>query len=100
MRNKGSFPKFLANTLTTEVSKHMAQCDHEKGEVTIKAITHNTNWFTRGIREAIEIRKRIPTLNADEGRYYINPIYDNVLRDGKKKKEEEFTEETNISNQP
>ena len=87
----------VMNEGTTEVLKHMAQYDHEKGEVTIKAITYDTNWFTREIREAIEIRKRKPTLNADEGRYHIKPIYDNILKNTKKK-EEEVTEETNISN--
>ena len=37
------------------------------------------------IREAIEIKRRKPTLNADEGRYYLNPIYDNILADTEKK---------------
>jgi len=77
----------------------MAHLDHQKGDVKIKAIAYNSNWHARGIREAIEIKKRKPTLNADEGRYHLNPIYDIVFGDTKKEKEEEeVTEELNISN--
>ena len=76
----------------TEVSRHMAKYNHDKEDVEIKAITYDTNWFTRGIREAIEIKRRKPTLNADEGRYYLNPIYDNILADTEKK-EKRVTEQ-------
>ena len=63
----------------TEVSAHMAKEHHEPGDVTIKAITYDDNWYTRGIREAIKIKKRNPTLNADEGRYFLSAIYDNLF---------------------
>ena len=74
----------IMNEGNTEVSKHMAHLEHEEGDVTIKALTFDENWYTRGIREAIEIKRRKPTLNADEGRYHLCSIYDNVIE---KKKE-------------
>ena len=63
----------------TEVSKHVATEEHDAGDVTIHTIDHDENWYTRGIREAIHIKKRRPTLNADEGRFNLNPIYDVIL---------------------
>ena len=69
----------ILNEGNTVVSKHMANHEHEKGDVTIRAITYDENWYTRGIREAIEIKRRIPTLNEDEGRYHLAPIYDNII---------------------
>ena len=63
----------------TEVSKHVATEEHENGDVSIHTINHDDNWYSRGIREAINIKKRKPTLNADEGRFHLNPIYDVIL---------------------
>ena len=64
----------------TEVSKHVAHTEHQKEDVSIKAISYDRNWFTRGVREAIEIKRRQPKLNIDGGRYNLNPIYDNILK--------------------
>ena len=33
------------------VSQHMANYEHEKGEVTIKAIAYEQNYYMRGIRD-------------------------------------------------
>ena len=77
------------------MSKHVAHLDHEKGDITIKALTYDTNWYTRGIREAIEIKRRKPTLNEDEGRFHLNPIYDLILRDTKKPSNRTVTTEKN-----
>ena len=63
---------------TTEVSKHVINHEHKEGDVTIKAVTYDENWLKRGIREAIEIKKRKPDLNLDEGRYYLPVIYDSL----------------------
>ena len=83
----------------TEVSKHMARYDHEKDDVTIKAVAFDTNWYTRGVREAIEIKKRKPTLNADNGRFHLNPIYDLVLKSTKKNENEAVTRVADNSTQ-
>ena len=61
----------------------------------------NNGENTRGIREAIEIKKRKSTLNEDAGRYHLNPIYDLVLKSTKKKKKNNgtVTERTDNSTQ-
>ena len=48
------------------------------------------------------IIKQTLTLNADEGRFHLNPIYDIVLKDTKKKKKDEkrVTKKLNISSEP
>ena len=63
----------------TVVSKHMATQEHKEGDITFKSITFDENWYTRGIREAIEIKKTSPTLNEDQGRYYLSAIFYNIL---------------------
>ena len=45
----------------TEVSKHIANQEHEKGDVTIKAMAYDENWY------------------IDEGTYHLSPIYDNII---------------------
>ena len=63
----------------TEVSKHIAEFDHEPQDVTIKAITYDNNWHRRGYKEALEIRRRHPNLNQDQGRTFIPHIYGRVI---------------------
>ena len=63
----------------TEVSKHKAEYDHIEGDFEMKAISYDKNYYTRGIREAIEIRKKNPSLNSDNGRYFLPKIYVLVL---------------------
>ena len=63
---------------TTEVSKHVMNQEHKEGDVVIEAVTYDENWWGRGIGEAIEIKKRKPDLNLDEGRYYLPTIYNNL----------------------
>ena len=63
----------------TEMSKHVASAEHEKGDIEIEAISYDENWYTRGIREAIEIKRRKPKLNLDGGRYHLSAIYDNIV---------------------
>ena len=64
----------------SEVSKHVATQEHEEGDMTIEAICYDMNWYNRGIREAIEIRRYKPDLNIDEGRHYLSPIYDGIIQ--------------------
>ena len=63
------------------MSKHVMSHKHKEGDIIIKAVTYDENWLKRGIREAIEIKKRKPDLNLDEGRYYLPRIYDNLWKE-------------------
>ena len=64
-------------TGSTVVSEHMALNDHEEGDIDIKILGFESNWYKRTTKEAIAIKRIKPTLNEDEGRY-ISPIFDPV----------------------
>ena len=71
---------------STVVSKHKAGLDHEPGDLIIKPIAHEQGWQRRVYREALEIRKRSPTLNEEQGsKAYIPPIYNLILKTGVQK---------------
>ena len=65
---------------STEFSAHVASAKHEKRDLTHEILCTEDNWFKRGIKEAIAIKKIKPTLNKDEGRYHIPAIYDKLIR--------------------
>ena len=62
----------------TAMSSHMAKHDHKEGEVRMEMLCVEKEWKKRGIREAIEIKRHKPTLNDDEGRYFLPAIYDTI----------------------
>ena len=64
----------------TEFSAHVASEIHEKSDLEFSVICKDDNWFSRGVKEAVAIRKIKPTLNLDEGRYQLSPIYDKFIR--------------------
>ena len=63
----------------TEVSKHLAEFEHGPEDVSIKALKYDDNWHRRGYKEALEIRRKHPNLNLDQGRTYIPHIYGRIL---------------------
>ena len=58
--------------------------NHREEDITIKVISTESNWYKRGIKESIEIRKRNPTLNADLGRFHLSDIWTNVFKNQSK----------------
>ena len=65
---------------STEFSAHVASDAHEKSDLGWKILCTEENWYARGVKEAIAIRKIKPTLNADAGRFHLSPIYDKLIR--------------------
>ena len=65
---------------STEFSAHVATEDHTKEDFHFEVVMNESNWYKRGIKEAIAIKKLNPTLNLDEGRYHLSPIYNNLIR--------------------
>ena len=72
----------ITNEGSTEVSKHVAKLNHKEGDIMIKPIVHETSWNRRLYREAMEIRRRKPTLNAaeDGGKRKIPAVYNLFLK--------------------
>ena len=60
---------------STPVSAHGAAEDHSKNDMEIKIIARENDWWRRGVKEALKIRELDPSLNEDEGRFHISPIY-------------------------
>ena len=64
----------------TEFSAHVASGSHGKEDLKFSILCTEDNWFRRGVKEAIAIRKLKPTLNKDGGRYHLSKIYDSYIR--------------------
>ena len=46
----------------------------------VKILEVESKWFERGVWEAIQIRINSPTLNKDECRYNLPPVWNNTLK--------------------
>ena len=64
---------------STEFSKHVANNHHKKSDLQFTILCTDDNWFNRGVKEAIAIRKIRPTLNQDEGRHHLPKMYDKLI---------------------
>ncbi len=65
----------------TEFSAHVASDTHNiKEDLEYSILCTEENWFKRGVKEAIAIKKIRPTLNKDDGRYHLPAIYDNYIK--------------------
>jgi len=69
---------------------------HEKEDLQFQVLCTDENWFQRGVKEAIAIRKLQPTLNQDEGRYHLSAMYTKFIRTSlaMKKSEQDSKEAT------
>ena len=65
---------------STEFSAHVASEAHEKSDLDWKILCTEENWFARGVKEAIAIRKIRPSLNGDDGRFHLSPMYDDIIQ--------------------
>ena len=57
--------------------EHMALNEHQEGDIEIKFLGFEPNWYKRTTKEKIAIKRIKPKLNEDEGRY-ISPIFDSL----------------------
>ena len=76
----GNGRRIIINTGGSEVAKHMQAYEHKNEDIEYSILQTEGNWLKRGIKEAIEIRRKSPTLNADEGRYYLSKIWTKTVR--------------------
>ena len=64
----------------TEFSAHVASDIHERSDLEFSVICKDEDWFCRGVKEAVAIKKIKPTLNQDEGRFQLSAMYDKYIR--------------------
>ena len=65
---------------STEFSAYMATDRHEKADIDHTILMTDNNWYRRGVKEAIAIRKIKPTINQDDGQYHLSRKYDPLIR--------------------
>ncbi|XP_019619742.1 PREDICTED: uncharacterized protein LOC109466463 [Branchiostoma belcheri] len=64
---------------SSPVAQHMQTYKHQPGKkVTI--LDRESRWFERGVKEAVHIRSRSPSLNRDQGRHRLPPIYNSLVQ--------------------
>ena len=66
------------NDPMTAIGEHISKRGHYINEEQVTILAREDNWWRRKIRESIEIRTRLPTLNRDQG-YDLPRIYDQLL---------------------
>lgn len=62
------------------VGQHMRDNLHELEQSNVTILDRESRWFERGVREAIEIRGRSPSLNRDQGRHQLPNIYNSLIQ--------------------
>ena len=65
---------------STEFSAHVATDVHSKDDLEYSILYTEDNWFKRGVKEAIAIRKIRPSLNLDDGRHHLSPMYNQLIK--------------------
>ena len=60
---------------SSPVGHHMWYNKHKVDSQNIRIVDRDSRWFQRGVREAIQIRSRSPTLNRDRGRHNLPSVY-------------------------
>ena len=64
----------------TDFSAHVATDIHDKKDLKYTVLCTEENWYKRGVKEAIAIKKLKPSLNKDQGRYHLSSLYDEFIR--------------------
>ncbi|XP_072037135.1 uncharacterized protein [Amphiura filiformis] len=64
---------------SSPVAQHAQAAKHTIAWKDVKVLDQDSNWFNRGVREAINIRRHPSSLNKDKGRHQLPPVYEPVL---------------------
>ena len=76
----------LDKQISSEVAEHMANSPHVKEDIECVILGYEENWWKRGVKEAIDIKRYKPTMNKDAGRYHLPAIWNQVIRKDQRKK--------------
>ena len=69
-----------ARPYSRPVGEHLSECRHKLDPEETKILEQESRYFQRGVREAIFIRARAPSLNRDGGRHHLPHIYDTLVK--------------------
>ena len=65
---------------SSPVGHHLNQRRHSFSEKEVSILHQETDWFRRGVAEAIHITRESPTLNRDRGRHTLPAIYREMIQ--------------------
>ena len=65
---------------TSPVGHHTQYNSHSFGKDNVKVLQLESDWFRRGVAEAIHIETEKPTLNRDRGRHTLPVIYREIVQ--------------------
>ncbi|CAH1257980.1 Hypp1940 [Branchiostoma lanceolatum] len=63
-----------ASYVSSPVVQDVAKQKHKIDWDNVKVLDQDSDWFSRGVREAIQICRQRSTLNRDRGRHYLKPV--------------------------
>ena len=78
LRTRVGEHKRPSNT-TSPVAQHAKQSKHRIDWSNVKVLDQDSNYFSRGVREAINIYRHPSSLNRDKGRHQLPPVYQSIL---------------------
>ena len=64
---------------SSPVAQHMQSTGHNIDWNNTEILDREANWFRRGVKEAIHIRRRRPDLNRDQGRHNLPRNWDTLV---------------------
>ena len=65
---------------SSPIGLHLSKTNHQLNDDCFKVIDRDPNWFSRGVREAIHIQSRSPSLNQDQGRHHLPAVYRSLIQ--------------------
>ena len=65
---------------SSPVGHHLNQRRHSFSEKEVSILHQETDWFHRGVAEAIHITRKSPTLNRDRARHTLPAIYREIIQ--------------------
>ena len=83
---------------SSPVGHHMRRTGHTIDWEGTEILDREANWFRRGVKEAMHIRRRHPDLNRDQGRHHLPHCWDTLLSQGSRSYERgRSTERTTVA---
>ncbi|XP_072017304.1 uncharacterized protein [Amphiura filiformis] len=67
------------SSTSSPVAQHVKASKHTIDWNNVKVLDQDSNWYNRGVREAINIHRHPSNLNKDKGRHDLAPVYRNIL---------------------
>ena len=64
---------------SSPVGRHMKSAGHNIDWDNTQILDREANWFRRGVKEAIQIRRKRPDLNLDQGRHILPRCWDTLV---------------------